>query len=52
MDNEKCLLPIWERELVSSEPMAMILEEGVCSAAFARRPERIICVESYDGACL
>lgn len=52
MDNEKCLLPIWEGELVYRETMAMILEEGGCSAAFARTPERIVCVESYDGTCL
>ena len=41
--------PIWGSGVQYRETMAMIEESGECRAPFARVPERVLRVESYDG---
>ena len=41
--------PVWRAGQIYRESFAMIEEDGVCRASFLYEPERILCVESYDG---
>ena len=47
-DNAWMLAPVWSSDIVYCETMAMIEEDGVCEASFARKPGKILKVESYD----
>lgn len=41
--------PIWVQGEIYRETFAMIEENGICRAPFARKPEEVLTVESYDG---
>lgn len=46
---EEWMKPLWETDTVYRETFAMIEEDGMVKAPFLFPPERILCVESYDG---
>ncbi len=49
MKTKDMLKPIWEDGVIFRETFACVSDEAVCKAAFLRKPDRVLAVESYDG---
>lgn len=48
MDTAWMIEKVWSGTRVNRETMAMIEEDGICQATFARSPKKVLKVESYD----
>ncbi len=44
------ITPVWDTRIVYRETFAMIKEGDTCKAPFLYKPDRILKIESYDGA--